>query len=98
MPSPPGPLPSALAPLWQLDPASVFLNHGSFGACPRQVLAVQRLWQDRLEGQPVDLLVRELDGELIKVREALAQLLGADAEELALVTNATEGVVGVIDD
>lgn len=92
MPSPPRPLPSALAPLWQLDPASVFLNHGSFGACPRQVLAVQRLWQDRLEGQPVDLLVRELDGELIKVREALAQLLGADAEDLALVTNATEGV------
>lgn len=91
-PSPPRPLPSALAPLWQLDPACVFLNHGSFGACPRQVLAVQRLWQDRLEGQPVDLLVRELDGELIKVREALAQLLGADAEELALVTNATEGV------
>ncbi len=92
MPSPPRPLPSALAPLWQLDPASVFLNHGSFGACPRQVLAVQRQWQDRLERQPVDLLVRELDGELLKVRQALAQLLGADAEDLALVTNATEGV------
>lgn len=86
------PAPSPLAQHWQLDPQTVFLNHGSFGACPPQVLAVQRQWQDRLERQPVDLLVRELDDELRKVRERLAQLLGADAEDLALVTNATEGV------
>ena len=57
-------MPSALARHWSLDPAVTFLNHGSYGACPIEVLAVQREWRDRLERQPVRFLSRELDGNL----------------------------------
>lgn len=81
---------------WMHDPQTLYLNHGSFGACPRQVLDAQRQWQERLERQPVAFMIGELDAELQRVREQLGAFLGADADDLALVTNATEGVGTVI--
>jgi isopenicillin-N epimerase len=74
---------------WTLDPAVTYLNHGSFGACPAAVLAVQRKWRDRLEREPVTFLDRELEGHLDHAREALGVFLGADPEGLAFVPNAT---------
>jgi isopenicillin-N epimerase len=82
-------MPSDLARQWGLDPAITFLNHGSFGACPRPVLDVQAAWRDQLEAEPVRFLGRELNGRLATVREALGDFVGADPDDLALVTNAT---------
>ena len=81
---------------WWLDPEVVFLNHGSFGACPRPVLEVQNEWRVRLERQPLQFLVRELEPELDAARTALAEFVGADAEDLVFVTNATAGVNTVL--
>ena len=44
-----------------LDPDVIFLNHGSFGACPRPVFETYRRWQAELERQPVEFLGRRLN-------------------------------------
>ena len=81
---------------WLLDPEILFLNHGAFGACPRAVLDVQTEWRARLERQPLQFLVRTLEKELDLARETLAQFVGADAEDLVFVANATSGVNSVL--
>lgn len=81
---------------WTLDPDWTFLNHGSFGACPRPVLEAQRAFRDRLEAQPVRFLDRELPGLLAETRARLGAFLGADPDGLAFVPNATTGVNAVL--
>ncbi|MFO0728069.1 MAG: aminotransferase class V-fold PLP-dependent enzyme [Myxococcota bacterium] len=85
-----------LAAHWTLDPTVTFLNHGSFGACPRAVLAYQSELRARLESEPVRFMVRELEAELDISRDALARFIGADPAGLAFVRNATEGVNTVL--
>ncbi len=82
--------------VWLLDPAVTFLNHGSFGACPRSVLEFQNDLRARLERQPVQFLVRELEPLLDNARSALAQFVGADADDLVFVPNTTSGVNTVL--
>src|SRR6266404_5652328 len=89
-------MPSTLARFWTLDPAVTFLNHGSFGACPRPVLEAQQRLRERLERQPVQFLGRELEALLDDARRALAEFLGADAEGLVFVPNATTAVNAVL--
>ena len=54
--------------LFLLDPDVVFLNHGSFGACPRAVFERYQAWQLELEREPVDFIMRRLDGLLAEAR------------------------------
>lgn len=81
---------------WQLDPAVTFLNHGSFGACPKAVLEAQQRLRSRLEQEPVHFFVREWEGLLNHARSKLAAFVGADAQELVFVPNATTGVNSVL--
>jgi isopenicillin-N epimerase len=92
----PLPSPSSYAALWTLDPAVVFLNHGSFGACPKQVLDAQAEWRARVEREPVRFFVRELEQLLDEARGAVAGFVGAQAEDLAFVPNATSAVNTVL--
>src|SRR5262249_59545021 len=82
--------------LWPLDPAVTFLNHGSFGSCPRPVLDEQQRWRVRMERQPVQFFVRDLGALLDVARAELAAFLGVDAPDLAFVPNATAGVDAVL--
>jgi isopenicillin-N epimerase len=89
-------MPSELAAHWALDPEVTFLNHGSFGACPREVLDAQRRWRDRLEAQPVQFLARDLNGLLAEARRGLGTFVGADPDDLAFVANATAAVNAIL--
>ena len=75
-----------------LDPDTVFLNHGSYGACPREVFAAYQQWQEELERNPVAFLGRRSAALLGAARERLAAHLGARGDDLVFVANATTGV------
>jgi isopenicillin-N epimerase len=85
-----------LAARWSLERGLVFLNHGSFGACPTEVLRHQADLRAEMEAEPVRFLSRELDDRLDAARAALASFVGADPADLAFVTNATSGVNAVL--
>jgi isopenicillin-N epimerase len=78
--------------LFLLDPDTIFLNHGSFGACPKPVFERYQRWQRELERNPVAFLGRRSGALLAEARERLASWLGARAEDLAFLPNATTGV------
>jgi isopenicillin-N epimerase len=87
---------STHASLWCLDPSVAYLNHGSFGACPANVLELQTALRLELEREPVDFLVAALPARLNTARTALADFLGADPADLVFVPNATAGVNAVL--
>jgi isopenicillin-N epimerase len=70
----------------------VYLNHGSFGACPRPVFEAYQTWQLELERQPVDFFQRRRRALLRQAREALGEYVGVDADDLVYVTNVTTGL------
>ena len=81
--------------LWMLDPSIVFLNHGSFGACPRPVLEYQSEVRTRMESEPV-LFFRQLEERADRARSSLGTFVGANPDDLAFVPNATTGVNTVL--
>ncbi|MEC7241675.1 MAG: aminotransferase class V-fold PLP-dependent enzyme [Myxococcota bacterium] len=79
-----------------LDDRLCFLNHGSFGACPKSVLDAQTAWRSEMERDPIRFLVRSLP-ELLRSQAAeLASFLGARGDDIAFVENATTGVNAVL--
>ncbi len=81
-----------LRELFLLRPDVVFLNHGSFGACPRPVFEVYQEWQRELERQPVEFLGRRRTDLMQSARAVLAAYVGASADDLVYVPNATTGL------
>ncbi len=73
-----------------------FLNHGSFGACPKQVLEFQQRLRLQLEHEPLRFFGREWEPLLDDARSKLAAFVGADAQDLVFVPNATTGVNSVL--
>jgi isopenicillin-N epimerase len=81
---------------WELDPAFVTVNHGSYGATPRRVLAAQRAWQDRMEHQPTRFMATVLPGAIRAAAESLGRFLNAESSAIAFVDNATTGCNAVL--
>ncbi len=85
-----------MPPTWPLDPGIDFLNHGSFGSCPREVQEAQDRTRARMERQPVQFFIRDLPALRDAARAALAAFVGAPPAELAFVPNATAGVNALV--
>jgi isopenicillin-N epimerase len=79
----------ALREQFLLRPDVTFLNHGSFGACPRPVFERYQEWQLELERQPVEFLGRRSGDLLAEARTALAGYLSADPDEVVYSPNVT---------
>ena len=81
---------------WCLDPEITFLNHGSFGACPRTVLDYQTQIRHRIEAQPVQFFLRDIYDLIDSARVRAAHFVDGCPEQLVFVRNATEGVNSVL--
>jgi isopenicillin-N epimerase len=85
---------------WMLRDEGSFLNHGSYGACPRAVLDEQARLRMELEQHPDAFMARihpdKNERALRRVAGSLAQLTGTVAGRVALVENATTGVQAVL--
>jgi isopenicillin-N epimerase len=81
---------------WAFSPALVFLNHGSFGACPRPVLKIQQELRREMESSPVQFLWRRFEDRLEPSRVELARFVGARPRDIVFVANATTGVNAVL--
>lgn len=81
---------------WTLDFDMTFLNHGSFGATPKVVLAAQTALRAQMEREPVRFFVRELEPLLDDARRVLAGVVGASEDALVFVPNATFAVNSVL--
>jgi isopenicillin-N epimerase len=81
---------------WGLAPKTVFLNHGSFGACPKAVLDAQVEFRRQMEAEPVQFLWRSYEERLDIARNALAKFIGVEPTDLVFVPNATTAVNAVV--
>ena len=82
--------------LYLLDPEITFLNHGSFGACPKPVFEEYQRWQRKLEKQPVEFLARDIYDYLKEARDSLGRFVGCSGDDLVYVTNPTTAVNTII--
>ncbi|MCX8051106.1 MAG: aminotransferase class V-fold PLP-dependent enzyme [Chlorobi bacterium] len=86
----------AIRSAWLLDPDVVFLNNGSFGATPIEVLEVQHEWQRRFEREPLEFVGRHLHDELRSAAQAMAAFMSCRGEDVVFVENATTGINAVL--
>ena len=86
----------AIVAEWMLDPRTTYLNHGSFGAVPAEVLDTQHRLRSMLEANPTRFMARELPDLIGAARQRLAAFVGADPLGLVFVANATTGVNAVL--
>ena len=75
-----------------LDPQIAYLNHGSFGACPKPVFEAYQRYQLELETEPVTFLQRRFPDLMNTARTSLSDFLGSHPDQVAFVRNATFGM------
>ncbi len=86
----------SVRPLFALAADIAHLNHGSYGATPRAVIAAQRAYQDEMESEPSGFMQNRFPILMRRSAEAIGAYLNAAANQIALVENATAGVNAVV--
>lgn len=72
-----------------LDPKITYLNHGSFGACPKPIFDNYQQWQRELETEPVQFITKNAFRYLKESKQALASFVGCKAQDFFFTPNPT---------
>ena len=73
--------------LFSLDPEVTYLNHGSFGSCPKVIFDNLVSFQKKLEFEPVNFLDNHLYQYLKESRSALSNYINCDRDDIAFFPN-----------
>ena len=68
--------------LFMLDSDITYLNHGSFGACPKAIFNSLVSWQEILEKEPVKHLAFDVFKYLEKSREAMSSYVQCHKDDI----------------
>ncbi len=75
-----------------LDQSITFLNHGSFGACPKPILEAYQRLQREQESDPVHFMQKKLPVYLKEAKKPLAKFIGCNVEDFFFTANPTVAV------
>ena len=79
-----------------LEKNITFLNHGSFGACPKSVFKNYQKWQRLFESQPVQFLSHDIYKYLEESRIHLSNLISCDSDDIIFIPNPTTAINTII--
>jgi len=85
-----------LKSLFMLDPKITYLNHGSFGACPRPIFEELINWQKQLEYEPVKHLAYDIYDHLEESRDALSKYVNCNKDDIIFTPNPSTALNTVI--
>lgn len=72
-----------------LNPEITFLNHGSFGACPKPIFEEYQRFQVELEKEPVQFILKKQREYLTIAKNRLAKYIGCEANDFFFTPNPT---------
>jgi len=70
-----------------LDPEITFLNHGSFGACPKSIVENHQHWQLEMEKNPVQFMQKNAARYLKTAKDSLAEFIHCASEDFFFTPN-----------
>jgi isopenicillin-N epimerase len=79
-----------------LNPEVVFLNHGSYGACPKPIMEDYQRWQRALEFEPVQFIIKKREEALLVSKKAFAAYVGCHHENFFFIQNPTTAVNQIV--
>ncbi len=90
------PSPNSNAAAFELSPDFIHLNHGSYGAVPREVRLEQERLRAAIERNPTGYFQDELPDAMRSMAAHVAQRLGGRSEDWVFCENATAAVSAVL--
>lgn len=79
-----------------LNPTINYLNHGSFGACPKEVFEKYQSYQTMLEADSVQFMTKVGPSLMDVSKKALADFIHCEEEDLIFVTNPSTAMNTII--
>jgi len=78
--------------LFLLQPGLIYLNHGGFGATPKDVVNEKIRILSAIEENPVGTFAHKITVEWHNIVDEIARRFSLDANSVAIVDNATDGI------